>query len=110
MKKNILFAAAVLALAVALLLWQMANRTKGNTALVSIVDAKTITLSLSEDKIYTLDTADGAKIPVTLEVKDGKIRFVQSVCHDHICENQGWLAHENEQAICLPAGVVVSVE
>lgn len=110
MKKNILFAVAILALAGVLFAFGAAHQTKGQVAFVSIVDADSFTLPLSQDKIYQLGAAEGAKIAVTLEVKDGKIRFIESVCRDHICENQGWLAHENEQAICLPAGVVVSIE
>ncbi|MEF9969374.1 MAG: NusG domain II-containing protein [Ruthenibacterium sp.] len=110
MKKNILFAAAILALAAVFWIWTTAHQTKGQTALVSIVDAQSITLPLDTDKVYVIDESEGAKCKVTLEVKDGKIRFIDSVCRDHICENEGWLAHENEQAICLPAGVVVSVE
>ena len=47
---------------------------------------------------------------MTLEVKDGAVRFVNSVCPDHICENTGWLRLEGEAAVCAPAGVSVTVE
>lgn len=45
-----------------------------------------------------------------LEVKDGAVRFVDSVCPDHICENTGWLRLEGEAAVCAPAGVAVTVQ
>ena len=51
----------------------------------------------------------GGKLKVTLEVKDGAIRFVDTVCPDHLCENEGFIRYEDESAICMPAGVAVLV-
>ncbi len=110
MKKNAIFAACVVAVAVILSLVLNFGRAKGNVALVSIVEGETFTLPLEENQIYTFGAEKGARLAVTLEVKDGKIHFINSLCPDHICENAGWLSAEHEQAICLPAGVVVSVE
>ena len=45
-----------------------------------------------------------------LEVKEGKIRFINSVCPDHVCEGFGWLSKEEDKAVCAPARVVVSIE
>lgn len=107
MKKNIIFAAAVLLLAgICLVLFRM-NSAAGKTALVTIVDAKSITIPLNKNATYHID--DG-KLPVTLVVENGTICFTDSQCPDHVCEGFGKLANENEQAICLPAGVVVTVE
>ena len=47
---------------------------------------------------------------MTLEVSEGRIRLINSRCPDHICEGYGWLSKEHDQAVCMPAGVVVSVE
>lgn len=51
----------------------------------------------------------GAPFPVTLEVKDGGIRFVHSQCPDHRCEDFGWLRREGDWALCAPAGVMVRI-
>ena len=89
MKKNILFALAVILLAGVIAVTRVMTRTEGTTARVEITDAETITLPLD---------------------KDGRIRFINSRCPDHICEGYGWLSKEHDQAVCMPAGVVVSVE
>ncbi|WP_367925183.1 NusG domain II-containing protein [uncultured Ruthenibacterium sp.] len=106
MKKNILFAVAVLVVAGVLALWG-AQRGAGAQAVVSVADGQTQRIPLSQDGLYSIE---GAPFPVTLEVKEGAIRFVDSQCPDHICENFGWLSKEYDQAICAPAGVVVSIE
>ena len=46
---------------------------------------------------------------VTLEVKDGQIRFINSICPDHLCEGFGFISMEDESAICMPAGVAVLI-
>ena len=96
MKKNILFALAVILLAGVITVTRVMTRTEGTTARVEITDG-------------TYEISEG-KLPVTLEVSEGRIRFINSRCPDHICEGYGWLSKEHDQAVCMPAGVVVSVE
>ncbi|MEG1367339.1 MAG: NusG domain II-containing protein [Oscillospiraceae bacterium] len=38
------------------------------------------------------------------------MRFINSVCPDHVCEGFGWLSQEEDHAVCAPARVVVSIE
>lgn len=64
------------------------------------------TLPLNTDTLYTVP---GTEFPVTLQVENGRVRFVDSQCPDHLCEGFGWLENEGEEAICLPAGVWVRV-
>lgn len=40
-----------------------------------------------------------------LEVSDGKIRFIQSPCSQHLCIHTGWLKESGEAAACLPNGI-----
>ena len=100
MKKNIGFALGVLA--VAALFFLMRPGSTGAEARVDIAGGSTVCLPLSQDGVYPIE---GAALPVTLEV-----RFVDSVCPDHICENTGWLRLEGEAAVCAPAGVAVTVQ
>lgn len=44
-----------------------------------------------------------------LEVRDGRIRFVDSPCAGRLCVHAGWLSHTGQVAACLPNGVVVEV-
>lgn len=90
------------------ILWSV-YRTSGAVARVTVLTNGVHTeqlVPLSEDATLHID---GAALPVTLEVREGRIRFVHTVCPDHLCENTGWISHEGESAICLPAGVWVEV-
>ena len=107
MKKNILFALAVILLAGVIAVTRVMTRTEGATARVEITDAETITLPLDKDGTYEISEG---KLPVTLEVSEGRIRFINSRCPDHICESTGWLRLEGEAAVCAPAGVAVTVQ
>lgn len=104
-KTDLIILALLLAAAVAaLVFWP---RHKGHIAVV-VYDGEIVQqIPLSEDGIYHID----ADLPVTLEVKDGEIRFIDSVCPDHICENAyGFIGDVGEDAICLPAKVAVTIE
>lgn len=109
-KKDLLVVGGILLLAGAFfLVWQL-TRTPANIARVTAVTPEgeeVQTLSLASNRVVHI--ADG-ELPVTLEILDGRIRFVNSTCPDHLCEGFGWLANEGEEAICLPAKVWVRVE
>ena len=81
MKKNILFALAVILLAGVIAVTRVMTRTEGATARVEITDAETITLPLDKDGTYEISEG---KLPVTLEVSEGRIRFINSRCPDQI--------------------------
>ena len=105
-KKDLFIVLLLLLVASGLFLWQRITAAPGAEAVVSIVGQKSETISLSKDGEYKIE----AKLPVTLEVKNGKIRFVRSVCPDHLCEGVGWISAEGENATCVPAGVSVTVQ
>lgn len=110
-KTDILLVVVILLIGVILLVLWLTRLTPGSYAEVTILqdltgEAVVETVDLSKDQIIHLDNTP---IPVTLQVEDGRIRFIESVCPDHLCENMGWLENENEEAICLPAGVWVRI-
>ncbi len=43
-----------------------------------------------------------ARFPVTLEVSEGRIRFINSQCPDHICESYGWLSKSTTRRSVCP--------
>ncbi len=107
-KKNVLFAACILLLAALSAVWLWLHRQTGTgTAVVEYGDANLrIEYSLNKDARYDLDTG---YYTVHFEVKDGKIRFVDSPCPDHTCESFGWLSEPGAWAACLPARAKLSI-
>lgn len=109
-KKDLIFIAVILTIAAAVWLLTAQNaRTTGTTAIVSIGygdERRELTIPLEQGGIYPIDAA----LPVTLEVKDGAIRFIDSVCPDHRCESFGQLRHEGDWAACVPAGVSIQIK
>ncbi|MDD3428766.1 MAG: NusG domain II-containing protein [Oscillospiraceae bacterium] len=105
-KKDIIFGAVVLAIAFSIFLYYHFTATSGAWATVTVVNGKSITIPLNKNETYTIEDAS---LPVTLEVIDGKIHFINAQCPDHLCEGFGLIGNEGEFAICIPAGVSVTV-
>ena len=63
-------------------------------------------IPLDKDETYSVDTG---YYTVHIEVKDGRARFIESPCPDHICEGFGWLSAEDQTATCLPARAVLTI-
>ena len=103
-KRDIVIIALVLVAATLALVF--IPKDKGNVAVVMYGDETIMRIDLSRDKTYNID----ARLPVTLEVKNEKIRFVNSQCPDLICEGFGFIGNGNEYAICVPARVSVYIE
>lgn len=109
-RKNLLFAAAVLALALGLLALRAALAEPGAVAVLTIGEGEAQTertLPLSEDARYDIEAVG---YTIHLEVSGGRIRFVDSPCPDHTCEGFGWLSEEGDWAACLPARAALRVE
>lgn len=84
------------------------NSSEKKTVAVITVDGKMekeIDLTLQENCIITLKTDP----VVTLEVKDHKIRFIDSDCPDGTCEKMGFLSNQGQTAACIPAKVIVTI-
>ncbi|MCL1831054.1 MAG: NusG domain II-containing protein [Oscillospiraceae bacterium] len=80
---------------------------RGDDVVAQVTYDKTVVMiiELSEDEIYHIEGV----FPVTLEVKDGAIRFLNSLCPNHDCEAFGYISSPLESAICLPARVSVQI-
>jgi len=44
-----------------------------------------------------------------IEIRDGRVRFVDSPCVGRYCVHSGWLSRSGQVAACLPNGVVIEV-
>ncbi len=110
MKKNILFTVIIIVACALMLLYANYNRKPGNVAVLNIVNSNNMTIDLSEDNIHEFTTQTGALLDFTIEVEGMKARFINSNCPDGLCEAYGWQSHTFDEAICAPAGVVLSIE
>lgn len=107
LKTNLIFAGALIVLALGLFIWQMATAEPGMEAVLSYGNNKVLTFSLTDDGVHDVDTG---LYTVHLEIADGAIRFTDSPCPDHNCEGFGWLRNEGDWAACLPAQAVLTIE
>ncbi len=69
---------------------------------VNVVGKKQVILDLKEEISIKVEGVLGVSI---IEVKDGKVRFVESPCSNKVCIRSGWLSQVNSLAACLPNGV-----
>lgn len=108
-KRDLIFLAAVLALALAGFLLVRFFAREGNTAVITLDGREIIRLDLTRetDRVFSLEEEYG--VPVSFEIQGGQIRFVNVTCPDHICENEGYLSREGQRAVCMPNRVVLSV-
>ena len=81
------------------------NKTGGKTADIYVRGDFYESIPLDEDTIYTPAAVPSVKI----QVKDGKIGFIESDCPDKVCIHTGFLSTEGQTAVCLPNAVSVVV-
>jgi len=109
-KNDFILIAVILAAAIGFALFHFFS-TPGERpiAVVSISgeNKMEINLAKTEDKTFSLKQEYG--VPVSLEVKDHKIRFVNVDCPDHICEATGFISRAGESAVCLPNKTAVVI-
>ena len=113
LRQNLIFAAVLLALAAALLLWRAfrngRNQARGAALYAELIygDNSTVqAIALDKDATYDVDTG---YYTIHLKVKDGAICFVDSPCPDHVCEHYGWISQEDQSATCMPALATVII-
>ncbi len=73
-----------------------------------LINGQTIkTVSLNEDRIFTIDELPDVKF----EIKDKKIRFLESDCPDKICVNTGFIGADTIEkiAVCLPNSASIHI-
>lgn len=92
----------VVALCVAAGIYLYRPRAGNAVAVISVDGAEVRRIHLGEaaDGVFSIEPETGK--PVSFEVKDGQIRFVNVTCPDHICEKAGWCAAPGERAVCMP--------
>jgi hypothetical protein len=61
-------------------------------------------LSLEGDRQIPLENGK-----MLIEIKDGKIRVLQSDCPRQVCTRIGWIAHSGEAITCVPFKTVIEI-
>jgi len=77
-------------------------RVKNGKKFIVNADGKEYEYSLMENKIYQVSGSLGI---TKIEVKDGRVRIIDSPCKNKTCIHQGWGNH----IICLPNDVIITV-
>jgi hypothetical protein len=77
----------------------------GDAVIIEVNGKKAYQLSIGEDRIVDVRGAQGI---TRVEIKDQRVRVVDSECPQKICVRQGWI--RQGAIICLPNRVVVTIE
>ena len=97
---DLIFAIAITSLGIFLTVKSFSQ--KGGVVKVN-ADGKHYEYSAKQDGIYKVDGPLGI---TTFEIKDGKVRIIDSPCPNKTCVNQGW----HSPLVCLPNNVIITLE
>lgn len=108
-KKDIIIIA--LALLAALALYLVANLTANDavTTVVATVDGREVLrrpLVMNSD--YEIPGKEGARN--VIRVENGQVYMLEANCRDGLCIQQGRMKNTAKRIVCLPNGVVISLE
>lgn len=67
-----------------------------------------IDLLAEEDRDFSI--LDETGLPITFQIRDHAIRFLESDCPDKVCIHTGFLKNDLDVACCLPNRTIVLVE
>ncbi|MBQ1234702.1 MAG: NusG domain II-containing protein [Oscillospiraceae bacterium] len=74
------------------------------------LDGKKDSFQITGEAYVTDEDPDAENIVATFEKDENGIRFVNSQCPDHICENTGYCLYKGDTAICMPAQITLVIE
>ncbi len=78
----------------------------GLVAVVQTSDGFYQVLPMGEDATLTVEGTRGTNV---IEVKDGRVRCVESDCGNQVCVQTGWVGSAGEMVVCLPHRLTVQV-
>ena len=97
---DFIFAIAITALGIFLTVKSFSQ--KGSVVKVN-ADGRHYEYSAKQDGIYKVGGPLGI---TTFEIKNGKVRIIDSPCPNKTCINQGW----HSPLVCLPNNVIITLE
>jgi hypothetical protein len=105
-RADIILIACVIALLPALYVELWFGNGEAEAAIVRAPDIEPIRLPLEHDLTQVVHGRLGDS---TLEIRAGRIRFVDSPCRNRVCILSGWHHHAGELIACLPNRVSVEL-
>ena len=109
-KKDLLLIGGILIIALLLGGFFLLQQGENSGVAALSVDGSVVALyDLEKESDRFIDLQEFCGVPVTLEIQDGAIRFYESLCPDHICENYGFISREGETAVCMPNRTVLTI-
>lgn len=111
-RENTMIAAALAFLVLlAWLIWMFGNTKKGARALIFCDGRRVAEIVLADYDTPTIIPLSqlGVDRPVSFEIDEQKIRFVNVDCPDHLCEGFGFINLPTQTAVCMPNRVSLSL-
>ncbi|HEU4709661.1 MAG TPA: NusG domain II-containing protein [Methylophilaceae bacterium] len=84
-------------------LWQFEPANK-----LRIRQGSSVYATLSLNQVRTLEVPGPLGVS-RIFINHGRVRFVESPCHNQYCVHQGWLKTAGQVAVCLPNQVSVEL-
>ncbi len=81
----------------------------GNKIVIIRSDGKVIqqiSLNTNKNSEFLVKSREGH---LTVEIKNGKVRVVNSTCKDKLCVKEGWISKSGESIVCLPNRISISI-
>mgnify|MGYP001063866740 CR=1 FL=1 len=82
------------------------NNTPATKVQIQVADKVFVTYSLNLRRDIKVQGVQGE---TTIQIGEGKARFMHSPCHNQYCVHQGWLTRAGQVAICLPNQVTLEL-
>lgn len=94
----------IAALLAAAVLWMVRPQPRGPHLVATVAvenrEVMTVDLETAEDQEFSI--LDETGLPITFQVREHAIRFLESDCPDKICIHTGFLKNDLDVASCLP--------
>ena len=81
-------------------------KKRGEKVIISVDKTTDFVYPLNQNKeIIVKGKLGEAKV----EIKDGKVRILNSPCPLKICENKGWISKKGDFIICVPNRIAIKI-
>jgi hypothetical protein len=106
-KNDFILIGIVLLLGLAAMIYWNITKDEGSTVRITVNGKEYDTLSLSENKSYTIKGENGEWN--SFEIKDGYVDMLDASCPDKLCVKHNKIHYNHETIVCLPNKVVIEV-
>lgn len=80
--------------------------SKGNMVYITIDGNEVITADIDVNRRLSIKGAIGI---TEIEIKDGRVRVIDSPCSNKTCVKTGWIDKPYQTIICIPNHVVIEI-